>query len=290
MYDSYPSSRKETPMASKLIIGCGYLGLVVAKAWIAAGHHVMATTRRVERFAELQPLGIEPVLANVLDQESLGTLPTVPTVLYCVGLDRATGDSMRTVYVDGLANVLGALRRPVRFLYVSSTSVYGQTHSEEVDEGAATEPSEEAGRIVLEAEMLLRERLPEAIILRLAGIYGPGRLLSVAAIKAGTVLARDPDRLLNLIHVEDGARAIVAADECGRPGAIYNVSDGQPVTRREFYTSLARLVHAPPPQFAPRGSKDGACRRIVNRKILDELGVELRYPGYVSGLAACALQ
>jgi nucleoside-diphosphate-sugar epimerase len=219
----------------------------------------------------------------------LGALPSVSTVLYCVGLDRTTGDSMRTVYVDGLSNVLAALRRPVRFLYVSSTSVYGQLHSEEVDEGAVTEPCEESGRVVLEAEMLLRERLPAAIILRFAGIYGPGRLLSRAAIKSGAALARDPDRLLNLIHVEDGAQAIIAADERGSPGTVYNVSDGQPVTRREFYTSLARLVHAPPPQFTPSESNVGACRRIVNRKMLEELGVELRYPGYAAGLAACAL-
>jgi nucleoside-diphosphate-sugar epimerase len=276
-------------MARKLIIGCGYLGLVVAKAWLAAGHRVIATTRQVGRFAELQAHGIEPVLANVLDPHSLRALPAVSTVLYSVGLDRSTGDAMRTVYVDGLSNVLAALPRPDRFLYVSSTSVYGQKHSEEVDEGAVTEPCEESGRVVLEAEMLLQERLPEAIVLRFAGIYGPGRLLSIAAIKSGTALARDPDRLLNLIHVEDGARAIVAADERGHPGCIYNVSDGHPVTRREFYTSLARLVHAPPPQFTPLRTSDGACRRIVNRKMLDALGVELRYPAYSAGLAACAL-
>jgi nucleoside-diphosphate-sugar epimerase len=262
--------------------------------WLAAGHRVMATTRKRERFVELGGLGIEPVLADVLEPESLAALPVVSTVLYCVGLDRKTGDSMRTVYVDGLANVLGALRAPERFIYVSSTSVYGQTQNEEVDEGAVTEPVEDSGRVVLEAEMLLRARQPSAIILRFAGIYGPGRLLSVAAIKFGAALARDPDKLLNLIHVEDGARAIIAADERGDPGATYNVSDGRPVTRRDFYTSLARFVQAPPPQFMPQSTllpgNDRACRRIVNRKLLDELGVELRYPTYSAGLAACALE
>ncbi len=287
------NSHTNDPMACKLIIGCGYLGLVVAKMWLGTGHRVIATTRQRERFAELQAQGIEPVQADVLDPGSLAALPAVSTVLYCVGLDRTTGDSMRTVYVNGLANVLGALRFPDRFLYVSSTSVYGQTQNEEVDESAVTEPGEDSGRVVVDAESLLRERLPTAIILRFAGIYGPRRLLSVAAIKSRAVLARDPDKLLNLIHVEDGARAITAADERAKPGAIYNVSDGRPVTRRDFYTSLAQFVDAPPPRFmplsAPLASNDRACRRIVNRKMLQGLGVELRYPTYKAGLAACGL-
>src|SRR5256886_16983899 len=84
---------------------------------------------------------------------------------------------MRAVYVDGLRNVLSRLRAPRRFLYVSSTSVYGQRDGEEVDETSATEPVEESGRVVLEAESVLRSVCPEAVVLRFAGIYGPGRWL-----------------------------------------------------------------------------------------------------------------
>ena len=157
-------------MASKLILGCGYLGWRIAALWREQGHRVFATTRKPERFDELRTLGVAPLLSDVLERDSLRTLPTVDTLLYCVGLDRAAGHSMRRVYVEGLTNVVDALlatrRMPAHFVYISSTSVYGQTDGAEVDENATTEPLEESGRVVLEAERLLRERLPTAMVLR----------------------------------------------------------------------------------------------------------------------------
>ena len=104
-------------------------------------------------------------------------------MVYCVGLDRTAGADMRTVYVEGLANVLDALGEPGRFVYVSSTGVYAQRDGEAVDETAATEPESESGRVVLEAERLLRARRPAAVILRFAGIYGPGRLMREQAVR-----------------------------------------------------------------------------------------------------------
>src|SRR5436309_1324813 len=77
----------------------------------------------------------------------------------------------------GLANVLAQLPRPRRFLYISSSSAYGQTDGGWVDEDSPTEPQEKSGQVVLAAEEVLRARLPEAIVLRFSGIYGPGRLL-----------------------------------------------------------------------------------------------------------------
>src|SRR5207247_9149681 len=136
---------------------------------------------------------------------SLPSLPAAGSVFYGVGLDRNAGRSMREVYVEGLANVLPALPGVERFLYVSSTGVYGQCRGEEVDETAATEPAEESGRVVLEAESLLRSRLPTAVVLRFAGIYGPGRLLRQQAILAGQPVVAHGARWLNLIHVGDVA-------------------------------------------------------------------------------------
>jgi nucleoside-diphosphate-sugar epimerase len=191
--------------------------------------------------------------------------------------------SMDEVYLGGLANVLDVLPTPRRFIYVSSTSVYGQTGGEWVDEDSPAKPAEENGRTVLLCERLLRKRLPEAIILRFAGIYGSGRLIKRAAVAKGEPLATDPDKTINLIHVEDGARAVVAAAERGRPGATYNVADGHPVTRREFYSELARLLGAPPPRFEPAQS-DRTDRRISNRRLREELGLTLFYPDYRAGL------
>jgi nucleoside-diphosphate-sugar epimerase len=272
----------------KLIVGCGYLGTRVAELWRDQGHEVFAVTRRPERAAELRALGLSPLRGDVLSPDSLQCLPRVDTVLYAVGLDRSAGVSMRRVYVGGLEHVLDHLPAPGRIIYVSSTSVYGQTGGEEVDETAATEPLDEAGRVVLAAERLLRARSPGAIVLRFAGIYGPGRLLRLRDLEAGRPLGTDPAKWLNLIHVADGAAAVLAAEALGQPGMTCNVSDGHPVQRRDLYTHLAGLLHAPPPDFAPPPdaprARDLANRRITNRRLCGELRLELTYPSYRDGL------
>jgi nucleoside-diphosphate-sugar epimerase len=266
--------------STRLIVGCGYLGRVVARLWVAQGRPVSGLTR--SRTDELRALGIEPIAGDVTDPASLHLTPA-ETVLYAVGLDRSAGKSMREVYVGGLANVLDAVPTPRRLVYVSSTSVYGQAAGEWVDEDSPTEPVEENGRIVLECETLLRRRLPEAIILRFAGIYGPGRLVKRSAVEKGEPLATDPNKVINLIHVEDGASAVVAAAERARAGATYNVADGRPVTRREFYTVMAGLLGAPPPRFEP-SAREATNRRISNRRLKEELGIELAYPDFEAGL------
>lgn len=228
----------------------------------------------------------------MLDTESLKRLPSVDTVVYAVGFDRSAGATMRSVYVEGLARVLDHLPPPGRFLYVSSSSVYGQTDGGWVDEESPTEPQEESGKIVLDAERVLHERLPSAIILRFSGIYGPGRLLRRATIEKGESIMGDADKWLNLIHVEDGARAVHAAEAHAIPGRVFNICDDLPVRRRDFYAELARVRGAPPPPFAqppsdqPTPPHEKANRRIRNVRMKEELRVELRYPEYVQGLAA----
>jgi nucleoside-diphosphate-sugar epimerase len=278
-------------MMTKLIIGCGYLGRRVASLWLAQGDHVHAATRRPDQADAFRGQGLESIVCDVLDAESLKRLPAVDTVLYAVGFDRAAGATMRSVYVDGLARVLDHLPPPAHFLYVSSSSVYGQTDGGWVDEDSPTDPEEESGKIVLAAEQLLRAKLPGAIVLRFSGIYGPGRLLRRATIEKGEPIVGDADKWLNLIHVDDGARAVLAAEAHAVPGRICNVCDDHPARRRDFYTELARVLGAPPPQFAPPLAAlppphEKANRRIRNVRMKDELHVALRYPGYKSGLAA----
>jgi nucleoside-diphosphate-sugar epimerase len=265
-------------MPPHLILGCGYLGRVVARRWIAAGHQVAALTR--SRADDLRALGIEPVLGDVTDPAL--RLLAADTVVYAVGLDRSSGKSMREVYLGGLANVLAVLPDVRRFVYVSSTSVYGQTGGEWVDESSPTEPAEDSGRVVLDCERLLREQRPDAIVLRFAGIYGPGRVIRRAAVERGEPLAADPDGWLNLIHVEDGARAVLAAAERGEPGAIYNVADDRPATRREFYTEMAALLGAPVPRYT--AAVERSNRQVSNRRTRAELGVDLQFPDFRAGL------
>jgi nucleoside-diphosphate-sugar epimerase len=281
--------------ATKLIIGCGYLGSRVAAVWRSQGQRVIATTRRPERAAELAGLGIEPLICDVLAPTSLRGLPPFVTVLYCVGLDRTAGSTIREVYVDGLRNVLACLEPTRRFLHISSTSVYGQCAGEEVAETAPTIPTEEAGQVVLAAEQVVWScpwAKNSACILRFAGIYGPGRLMRRQSLMAGEPLLGDPERWLNLIHVDDGVAAVLLAEAGGCPGEVYNVSDGHPVRRLEFASELTRSLQAPPPRFEPLQpgqpvpAHEKNNRRIVNGKLC-QLGFVARFPTFREGLPTC---
>jgi nucleoside-diphosphate-sugar epimerase len=270
--------------APPLVFGCGYLGRRVAERWRAAGRRVRALTRG--RADALRAAGIEPITGDVLDRAGLHGLPAAGTVLYAVGLDRSAGRSMRDVYVGGLANVLAALPPCARFIYVSSTSVYGQTNGDSVTELSPTLPADESGAVVLEAERLLRAARPDAVVLRFAGIYGPDRLLRKQPILKGEPLVGDADKWLNLVHVADGAEAVLAAESRGAPGETYNVADGTPVPRRDFYTRLAELLHAPPARFDHRPEPGAANRRIDATKARTALGWAPAYPSYREGLTA----
>jgi nucleoside-diphosphate-sugar epimerase len=266
-----------------LIVGCGYLGRRVARRWLSAGRRVSALTRG--NADALAALGVEPIIGDVLAPDSHRRLPQAGTVLYAVGLDRTAGRSMRDVYVIGLANVLDALAPTGRFIYASSTSVYAQRDGEWVDERSTAEPIEESGRVVLEAERLLRAKRPDAIILRLGGIYGPDRLLRrQAQLRSGVPMSGDPARWLNLIHVEDGADAVLAAESRGEPSETYNIVDDEPVMREAYYERLAELVSAPAPRFAGPTDERQANRRVSNTKAKAKLGWRPRYPSYREGL------
>jgi nucleoside-diphosphate-sugar epimerase len=270
----------------RLIVGCGYLGKSVAERWLSQGGRVFALTRSPERAEQLRATGLEPIVGDVLQPESLQDLPEASCVLCAVGHTHRTGHSRQSLYVEGLRNLLDHLPAPGRFLYVSSTSVYGQHDGEEVTEESETMPLEESGQAILEAEQFLRERLPEAMILRFAGIYGPGRLLREQTVRAGEPLPTDSNLWLNLIHVDDGASAVAAAERRGKPGETYNICDDHPVLRGEFFQHLAQLLDAPAPRFDSDlvGGRQ-ANRRVSNRKMHEELKVNLQYPTFQEGLA-----
>ncbi|HEY1191150.1 MAG TPA: NAD-dependent epimerase/dehydratase family protein [Gemmata sp.] len=269
------------PVPSHLIFGCGYLGRVVATRWRGAGHRVAALTRGSAD--ALRSAGLEPFAGDVLDPARLKALPAAPTVLYAVGFDRAAGHSMREVYVTGLANVLDALPTGARFVYVSSTSVYGASGGGWVSETSPLDPTEEAGRVVLEAERLLRSKRPDAIVLRSAGLYGPNRLLRKQPILKGEPLVGDADKWLNLVHVSDAASAVLVAAAHAAPGETYNVADGTPVRRREFYALLAELLNAPAARFEHH-TEPGAPNRRVDASKIRALGWEPEFPSFRAGL------
>lgn len=281
---------------SVLIVGCGYLGMRAAKAWVAAGRKVYALTRG--RADELRANGVEPIVGDVLAPESLKALPQTDTVLYAVGMDRTAGKPMREVYVTGLGNVLGvlgsrelevsasvpdALTSSSRLLYISSTGVYGQTDGSWIDESSPTEPLEESGRVILDAEQLLRQFRPDAVILRFAGIYGPSRVLRKASLLKGEPVPGDGERFVNLVHVDDGVRAVLAAEANATSGEMYLVADDAPPTRRELFTKTAELIGAPIPTFDGGGGVE-TNRRVSNAKAKQRLGFQPLYPSIATGL------
>jgi nucleoside-diphosphate-sugar epimerase len=256
---------------------------------------VYAVTRNARRAANLQAEGLHPIVADVTRPASLGRLPAAETVLYAVGFDRQAGGSMREVYVDGLRHALDSLSESTqRIVYISSTSVYAQGEGVWVDEASPCEPLRENGRIVLAAEAVLRGHRwgARSIVLRLAGIYGPGRIPRRGALAAGEPIAAPSEGYLNLIHVDDAVSIVLAAERCAvPPPRLYTVSDGHPVVRGDYYRELARLIGGPEPTFvAPEADSPAALRaeankRVSNAKLLAELGVSLAYPSYREGLA-----
>ena len=288
-HSPFCTARSGTQTMKKLIIGCGYVGCRLAARWREAGHQVFATTRSPVRADQFARKGWKPVLCDVTKPAGI-ELPAVDVAVIAVGFDRGGGPTMREVYVEGLENVLQRLSPDARCIYVSSTSVYGQTAGELVDENSQTAPQESSGQIVLAAERVLQANRPRATILRFAGIYGPGRLLREQALRDCKPIVASPDRWLNLIQVEDGVSAIEMAEVKGEPGSIYNVADDEPVKRGDFFARLAGLLGAPPPRFeSPQGGDvpphELAHRRISNRRMHIDLGVALAYPSYREGLA-----
>lgn len=278
---------------SRLVIGCGYLGERVAQRWLAEGSVVHCVTRSLDRARHLESLGFEPFVGDVTRPDTLAALPAADTVLHAVGYQPGSGVSRRAVYVDGLRAVLDRLdAHSSRIVLASSTGVYGESGGAWVDEETPCRPAREAGQVLLAAEETLRghRRGSAAIVLRFAGLYGPGRIPKLADLKAGRPIAVSSHGMLNLIHIDDAAAAVVAAAQA--PPRTYVIADGHPVLRREFYRHVAELLRAAEPRFVEPSpdeaarQRGGGDKRVSNRRMIEELGVILQYPTYRAGLEA----
>jgi nucleoside-diphosphate-sugar epimerase len=281
-------------MARKLVVGPGYLGLRVARLWRDAGHEVHALTRSAARARLLQDQGLHPLLGDVVDPSSLVAWPAFDTVLFAIGFDRAAGHAIDTVYVQGLAHVIAALNADLQtFLYISSTGVYGSASGDWVDEDSPCEPVRDGGRACLAAERRLQASrfASNSVILRLAGIYGPDRTPNRAALERGEPIRAPADGWVNLIHVDDAATLVVAAEQHAPRPRTYVIADGHPVRRRDYYAEAARRLGTPPPRFEPAPldpslARGAADKRVRTDRMQRELPVQLAYPSYVEGLAA----
>ena len=297
---------------TRLLFGIGYLGSRVANIWRDHSDHTWAFTRRDHFTEEMFVARTLTAQADVTRPETLTCLQQlfapngtkIESLLYAVGYDRTAGPDIHSVYAGGLENVLAALPASVtRAIYISTTGVYGTAGGGWVDETTPTDPQRDGGKASLAAEQILAAHPigRRSAILRLAGIYGPGRVPYLDKLRAGEPIAAPSEGWLNLIHVDDAARIVVAVDrwladrgESDGPH-VFCVSDGSPVVRGEYYAEAARLIGAPLPRFttppadSPAAARAGADRRVGNAKLrglMAAAGISFEYPSYREGLAA----
>lgn len=276
-------------------MGCGYVGKRLAEAWVSEGETVYATTRNADTAEHFSSLGFQPIVWDITNDSDVD-LPKVETVVFAVGFDRKsakeTGQTIEDVYVGGLERVLNICPTVQKWVYLSSTGVYGQTDGSWVDESSPCNPNRDGGKACLAAEQLLRSHPihgEQSVILRLAGIYGPDRLPQAKMLQRNEPLAVSSDAFLNLIHVDDIVSTIQACETIATPSTLC-VSDGHPIVRAEFYEYLAELLGTSPPKFeppepgTPRAERGRGSKRIRNDQLLATVAPTFRYPTYREGL------
>jgi nucleoside-diphosphate-sugar epimerase len=281
-----------------LIVGCGYVGLPLGVELVRLGHEVYGLRRSASAENELKAVGLQPLLGNVTRPETLAKLPReFEWVVNCVAASGGA-DDYRQVYLQGTRNLIEWLapNPPKKFVYTSSSSVYGQTDGSQVKESSPTEPLAETAKILVETEKLLLAAVQEkkfpAVILRVAGIYGPDRGHWFRQfLKDEARMEGDGSRFLNMIHRDDLIGCVIAALKNGRPGEIYNAADDEPVNQLHFFQWLAQSLDKPLPPSEPENPDENRKRgvtnkRVLNRKLKMELGYQFKYPNFRKGYTA----
>ncbi len=272
-----------------LIAGCGDLGTALGLELAAAGDEVIGLRRHPEGL----PAAISPFAADLADPRTLEPLPEVDAVVYAAAADSSTDEAYRRAYVDGLRHLLAARalqeHPPQRILFVSSTAVYAQNDGEWIDEGSPAEAADFRGLRLREGEDLLRAATPAAtatIVLRLSGIYGPGRTRLIDLVRSGrATYPPGPPRYANRIHRDDAAEALAHLLRLPAPAPLYLGTDDAPADLAEVLTFLAVELGAPLPQLAEAPSPGGverASKRCSNAR-LKTTAYSFRYPTYREG-------
>jgi nucleoside-diphosphate-sugar epimerase len=276
-----------------LVAGCGWLGTAVGRALVARGDRVTGIRRDAGRAAALGTLGIEPLALDLTAPGAAGRLPPdVDAVVACQSAGDDGEAAYRAAYLEANRTLLRhGERRPLRALvYTGSTGVFGQRDGGDVEEGTPPQPSGQNAAVLAEAERLVLSAAESGVparIVRLSGLYGPGRAGLVDRIRAGRLgLGPGDDAWMNFCHLEDAAAFVLAALDRGRAGAVYHGSDAHPARRREVVTWVAERLGVPPPRAS--AGPPGPNRRILSVRTRSELGVSLAFPSFREGFAALA--
>ncbi|HZY34418.1 MAG TPA: NAD-dependent epimerase/dehydratase family protein [Rhodanobacter sp.] len=268
-----------------LLAGCGDLGERVAQRLRARGDEVWALRRQPPARGGH---GIHWLRGDLTDPASLHELPVgITRLVYLPAPATRDKAAYRAIFVDGLRHLLDALdrRKLARVLFVSSSAVYGEHDGDWVDEATPTGPPGFNGAVLLEAEQWLAEQSLPSTVLRLAGLYGPGRLQLIERLRAGQLrVPRETPHWANRIHVDDAAAAVAHLLQLKSPQPLYLGVDDTPMPLDELYDFLAALIDAPLPAegAAPAGV---GSKRLRNAR-LRASGWAPQWPDAREGYAA----
>ncbi len=290
-------------MTHVFIAGCGDIGRRVALEYLAEGAKVTALLRSPEKGSELETLGLRTVIADLDDPATLTGLPLAGAILFYFA--PPPGGGHLEPRVQNFCEAMAPGNQPSRVIYMSTSGVYGDCGELTVTEDTPAIPQTARGKRRLHGEALFREwgkeRNIPVVILRVTGIYGPGRL-PVSQLTGGQpVLDEGIANLTNRIHADDLVEVCRAAARQGEGGEIYNVSDGHPTTMTDYFNAAADFLGLPRPrQVSWEEAREvmsplmlsyvAESRRMDNRKMREKLGITLRYPTLAQGIKACGQQ
>lgn len=301
-------ARKPEAVDRLFVVGCGYIGSAVVAGAVARGWQVTALTRNAEKAARLRAQqGIEVIVA---DLDSSGwhdeISPEGVSVVNCVSSGGGGVEGYRKSYYEGMKSLLdwadeGGVRT---ILYTSSTSVYPDSDGGWIDEKTPIAPSTPMNAVLIETEDLLRAAVDSGAVfsgavMRLAGIYGPGRHYLLDTLRKGVdKIPGVGDYYLNLIHRDDAAEALLVALESRIEGfSVWNLADGAPSMKEAIVGWSAKRLDLPMPAFSPElvtarmqrrlfANGRPPNRRIAAQKIQAELGWKPRHGSFTSGYEA----
>lgn len=272
-----------------LVAGCGWLGSEVARALVQRGDRVTGIRRDPARAAALRPLGVEPLALDLSAPGALARIPPVDAIVACQAAGADGVEAYRAAYVEANRTLLSAAERTGAgaFVYTGSTGVFGQRDGSEVDEATPPAPASPTAEVLVEAERLVlaaAARGLRASVLRLSGLYGPGRTGILERVRTGRLALGPGDGAwMNFCHREDAVAFVLAALERATPGAVLHGSDASPSRRREVVEWIARRLGIEPHRDG--GSPPGPDRRILSAATRKALGVSLSFPSFREGLA-----
>lgn len=287
-----------------LIIGCGDIALRTAKL-LQAHYRILGLLRNSDNASRLRSHGIIPVYGNLDSPESLEKLAGIAQLI--LHLAPPPNHGLRD---DRTAHLLSALSKrtknkapilPQRFVYISTSGVYGDCHGALIDESHPVNPENDRAIRRIDAERRIRSwgrrnHVPIAI-LRVPGIYAADRLPLKRLREGHPAILDNEDGYTNHIHANDLARIIVAALHRAKPGRIYHTSDDSRLKMGAYFDLIADHSGLPRP---PRITRSQAyeqispgmlsfmkeSRQLKNLRMKKELRVKLLYPTVYEGVAA----